>query len=105
MTFNSIVVLLYGVLVLMGGAVGFIVKESYPSLIMGSILGVLLIISSLAMWKESIYGYFLALGSSVVLASFFAYRFYLTSSWMPAGGMAIVSSLVVLMLLTTKKTY
>jgi uncharacterized membrane protein (UPF0136 family) len=102
MKFNGIVVLIYGILVLLGGLIGYLTKGSLASLFTGSLCGALLIASALGIFRSSVLAFFTALGISGALAVFFALRYYVTGSMVPAGSMALLSSIVFLLLLTTK---
>lgn len=102
MKFNGTVVLLYGILVLLGGLIGYLTKGSLASLFAGSICGALLIASALGIFRTSVLAFFIALGISAALGIFFAIRYYITVSIFPAGGMALLSLIVFLLLLTAK---
>jgi uncharacterized membrane protein (UPF0136 family) len=102
MKFNGIIVLIYGILVLLGGTIGYLTKGSLASLFSGAACGALLIASALGIFRTSVIAFFTALGTSGALGIFFAVRYYVTGSMMPAGGMAILSSTVFLLLLTAK---
>lgn len=97
------IVLFYGVLVLVGGIIGHLKAGSRASLIMGSIFAVLLITSAVLMFKKQVQGSAIAMILSVVLAAFFSYRFLLSYHFMPAGMMAVISLIVAVMLILTRK--
>ncbi|HEY4832202.1 MAG TPA: TMEM14 family protein [Waddliaceae bacterium] len=102
MKFNGAVVLIYGILVLLGGLIGYLAKGSLASLFSGSLCGALLIASALGIFRTSVLAFFTALGISSILGIFFAIRYYVTGSIVPAGGMALLSLIVFLLLLTAK---
>lgn len=84
-------ILLYALLVLVGGIVGYVKAQSKPSLISGIISGIAL----LAAWAISLQnldvGLAIATGLAIVLLIVFALRFRKTNKFMPAGLMAILS--------------
>lgn len=92
------ITLIYGLLILVGGWMGHVKAASTASLVMGVIFGVLLLLTSLACFKNKLYGLYSSLTLAVILDAFFTYRFTLTQKWMPAGVMALVSITVLLSL-------
>jgi uncharacterized membrane protein (UPF0136 family) len=94
------VVLVYGVLVIAGGAMGYAKAKSKPSLIAGSLFGVIAIIGSLLMLQQNPLGIYLSLGTAFLLLIFFSRRFSTTKKFMPAGLMMALSLITVLTLLT-----
>lgn len=97
---NGIIVILYSILVLAGGIIGFVKANSVPSLIMGTAFGVALFGNAIAMLKHSRIGTYLAAVLTLILTIFFAFRFAKSLLFMPAGLMC-VAGLVVLAALTT----
>jgi uncharacterized membrane protein (UPF0136 family) len=83
--------LLYGVLILVGGIVGYTTTGSLASAIAGSVFGLGLIASATALLRSKPIGLYLALGLTGVLTIFFSYRFLQTGAWIPGGIMALVS--------------
>lgn len=102
MKFIAALIAIYGILVVLGGLVGYLKAESLPSLIMGSTSGALLFASGLGLYRSSILAFFTALSVSFILAGFFCFRYYVTHQMMPAGTMAIISGVMVILLLTAK---
>jgi len=94
-----LIVLVYGLLVLAGGIMGYVKAKSLPSIIMGIIFGVFIIWSSTIMYKGDPLGTYLSLAASLILAAFFAMRFRVTKKFMPAGLMIILSVISVITLL------
>lgn len=102
MRFTGFVVTVYGLLVVMGGLIGYLTANSLPSLLAGSISGALLFASGLGFYRSSVVAFFTAMAVALILTLFFAFRFYLTRQMMPVGMMAILSFTVLLLILTTK---
>jgi len=89
------IVLAYAILVFIGGLIGHWKAGSTASLIMGSVSGLILLISSYLLWKGHPWGRPLALLLSGLLLAFFSYRFYLTGQVAPVGIMALLILIVV----------
>lgn len=102
MRFMPWVVLVYSLIILGGGIAGYSISQSWPSIIMGSISAILLICSAIAMFNNSVLGYFAAIGISFILAVFFTNRFIHSFKFLPGGLMAIISFLVFVVLVATK---
>lgn len=102
MKFTGIIVTLYGLIVVLGGLIGYLTADSLPSLIAGSVCGAMLFASGLGLYRNSVIAFFTAFGVTISLTIFFSIRYYLSLKMMPAGMMAIVSFIILLLLLTTK---
>jgi len=101
--------MLFGLLTIAGGVIGFVTADSTASLIAGVLCGIALLVSGLAMQRGSRPGLFAALVISVALLVNFG-RGYIagdtTPAFMPAGLMsilAIISLLLLLLLLVQPK--
>lgn len=81
---------LFGVLTIAGGVLGFVKAKSKPSLVAGSIAGVLLLIAAWLMQTQGRSGVLLGLGISVLLAARFGRAYAKTKKSMPAGLMALL---------------
>lgn len=103
MKFRGYIVFLYGILLVVGGLMGYLKANSLPSLIAGGGSGLLTIASAWAMLKHKPVGNLGAVILAFALTAFFSYRFYLTMSFMPAGMMALLSIVMVIMLTSAKK--
>ena len=86
---SSFISNLYGLLLILGGVMGFLKAHSTMSLITGAISG-LIVLLSCKMKSKSSYLYVSAI--SLVLAGFFSYRFAHSHALMPAGLMLILST-------------
>lgn len=88
----------YGVLVLLGGVMGYVSKKSMPSLIAGAAFGLALIGSGFLTFQQRFFGMVAALVLTLLLTVFFGIRLKKTGKFMPAG-MVLLLSLVTLVLL------
>lgn len=94
MNLQVIIIYSYAFLVALGGIIGFVKAGSVPSLVMGLLFGGLLAISGYLFSNGKQGGRNCALILSLVLAFFFAYRFFLSMAFMPAGLMVLLSIIV-----------
>lgn len=94
MSVANIALILYGVLAIVGGVIGYKTAGSKVSLISGSISGVILLIAGIASILEQ--GWGLTLGSivSAILIVVFISRLWKTRKFMPAGLMIIAGAIV-----------
>lgn len=103
MRYKGITVLVYALLVLLGGIIGYVKAQSAASLMTGVLSSMFLCASAFGMLKGRAVGFFFASLLTILLGSFFAYRLILTHSFMPAGFMCILSIVVIIILFTGKK--
>jgi len=92
----------YGILIWLEGMVGFAWTQYYSLLVLGSLAGSVLVVSGFTMVKGSTIGYRAALATTALLTVAFAYRLYATYSLMPAGMMAILSLILLILLIFNK---
>jgi len=85
--------IVFGVLTIVGGIIGYVSKGSVPSIIAGSISGILLLAAGFLLPQHHTGGLVLALLVSVLLAAQFVPKFFATGKMMPAGMMSILSVL------------
>ena len=83
--------IVFGLLTIVGGIMGFVSKGSVPSIVAGGISGVLLLVGAFLLPNNVFAGLAIAGVVSVLLAGRFLPAFLKTSSFMPAGMMAILS--------------
>lgn len=83
--------IIFGVLTIAGGIIGFVKAGSTPSLIAGSVAGILLLVAAFLLPAHQLAGLILALVVSVLLAGQFVPKFIRTGKVMPAGVMSILS--------------
>ncbi|HXK61752.1 MAG TPA: TMEM14 family protein [Acidobacteriota bacterium] len=98
MKIAAISTLIYGFLVLAGGVFGYLQAKSVPSLIAGTICGVLILVAGGYMWAGSIPAAYVAGALALLLALFFAYRLTSTGKFMPGGMMLALSFVAVVIL-------
>ncbi len=96
MKFSAWIVLVYALLILLGGLMGFRQAHSLASLVVGSVSAIILLVCASGMFRKSLLAYTLAMAFILVLTLFFAYRFALTEKFMPAGMMTMISALALL---------
>ncbi len=83
--------MVFGILTIIGGIIGFVKAKSTASIIAGSISGFILILSSLVLPERPILGGVIALCVSVLLAGKFVPDFVHKRAFMPGGLMALLS--------------
>jgi uncharacterized membrane protein (UPF0136 family) len=101
MTFSTVAVLVYGILALVGGIIGYQNAGSKMSLISGTITGLLLILSSIILFQGQAWGFTLGLAITGLLVIVFAIRLVKTRKFMPAGLMSIFGLVTLAVMLTT----
>ena len=102
MRFNGIVVMAYGIVVMLGGLIGYLTARSLPSLFAGTICGAALVAVAMCLFRDSTIAYFVSLGVTALLTGFFIFRYISTYKLMPAGIMSVLSLIVFILLLTTR---
>jgi uncharacterized membrane protein (UPF0136 family) len=85
MKLNGLVVLLYGLIILVGGIMGHVKAGSNASLISGLLFGSILIASAWLILLNKKSGLIFALFSTVILDGFFTFRFLFTKKFLPPG--------------------
>ena len=83
--------IVFGVLTIAGGVVGYVKADSVASIIAGSITGVLLLVAASLLPEHRAIGLATAFIISLLLAAQFAPKFLRTGRVMPAGMMSILS--------------
>ena len=90
MTAPGIVILLFGLLVLGGGIIGYTNTASFASLVGGSASGLGLLASGLGVLRRKELGFVFAPLIILLLIAFFAYRLALSGDFIPSGLMGIL---------------
>jgi uncharacterized membrane protein (UPF0136 family) len=83
--------IIFGALTIVGGVIGYVRAGSTPSIIAGSITGILLLIAGFILPEHRVAGLLTALVVSLLLAGQFVPKFIRTGKAMPAGMMSILS--------------
>ena len=91
--------IIFGLLTIAGGVMGYVSKGSMPSIIAGSISGILLLVAAFILPTHAALGLALAAIVSVLLAGRFVPAFIKTGSLMPAGMMSILSVIGIILAL------
>ena len=91
MEVTKIYFILFGVLTIVGGIVGYVKAGSVASIIAGSITGVLLLVAAFLLPEHRKVGLATALVISLLLAAQFVPKFLKTGRAMPAGMMSVLS--------------
>ena len=93
--------IVFGVLTILGGIVGYVKAGSVASIIAGSITGVLLLVTAFVLPEHRMVGLATALIVSLLLAAQFIPRFLQTGRVMPAGIMSVLSAIGVIVVIVT----
>jgi uncharacterized membrane protein (UPF0136 family) len=91
MEVTKVYFILFGVLTIVGGIVGYVKAGSVASIVAGSITGVLLLVAAFLLPEHRGVGLATALVVSLLLAAQFVPKFLQTGRMMPAGMMSILS--------------
>jgi uncharacterized membrane protein (UPF0136 family) len=83
--------IVFGILTVVGGLVGYVKAGSVASIIAGSITGVLLLVAAFLLPEHRAIGLATAFIVSLLLAAQFVPKFIRTGRVMPAGMMSILS--------------
>jgi len=97
MLIAKLAVVLYGILAIAGGIIGYKTAQSKVSLTSGSISGILLLIGGIASFLGQTWGLILGTIITAILIIVFLARLWKTKKFMPAGLM-IIGGVVVLLL-------
>ncbi len=99
MTPASIAAIAYGLLALVGGAIGYAQARSKASLISGTLSGLLLIAGGLWQQQNRSAGLALSLAVTIALLIVFGNRWAKTRKFMPAGLMIVAGAIALVVLL------
>ena len=89
--------IIFGLLTIVGGVIGYVKAGSTASIIAGSIAGILLLIAALLLPGKLALGLALAVVISIALAGRFIPAFIKTGRLMPAGLMSVLSVIGIVM--------
>ena len=93
MNTTSLLVIVYALLVIVGGVLGFVKAGSRPSLIGGLVGGLALLAAGWGISRGQVWGLQAALVLTLALLVFFIVRYIRTRAFMPGGLMAVLSLL------------
>jgi uncharacterized membrane protein (UPF0136 family) len=88
---TAIYFLVFGALTILGGIIGYVKAGSLPSIIAGTITGILLLVAGWILPNNRTAGLALAFIVSLLLAVQFVPKLIRTAKMMPAGLMSILS--------------
>ncbi|MEA5534986.1 TMEM14 family protein [Crocosphaera sp. XPORK-15E] len=91
MNLTVLAAFLYGIILLVGGIIGYAKAKSKPSLISGVVTGLLLISSAIIQLQKIAWGLTLGQITTILLIVVFVIRLLKTRKFMPAGLMLILS--------------
>jgi uncharacterized membrane protein (UPF0136 family) len=102
---TKIYFIVFGILTIAGGVIGYVKAGSMPSIIAGSISGILLLVAAFLLPDHRVAGLATGLIISLLLAGQFIPKFIRTGKAMPAGMMSILSAIGIIMAIValTKK--
>jgi uncharacterized membrane protein (UPF0136 family) len=89
--------IVFGLLTIVGGVIGYVKAGSTASIIAGSISGIALIVAAFLLPGNAVSGLIIAGVGSILLAGRFIPAFVKTGKIMPAGLMAVLSAIGVVM--------
>ena len=101
MKVTATIVFIFGLLIALGGLIGFVKGNSQASLVSGSVFGSALVISAYFISKGKIAAQYCALAVTFLLDGIFTYRFAKTLHFFPAGFLSL-ASLAVLIVVALK---
>jgi len=86
---SIVAAIVYGILAIVGGVVGYLKVRSKPSLLSGIISGGLLVTGGIAEAQGASWGIILATVVTIGIIVVFAFRWWKTRKFMPAGLMLL----------------
>ena len=89
--------IIFGLLTIVGGVIGYASKGSMASIVAGSISGILLLVGAFLLPDKAVAGLAIAGVVSVLLAGRFIPAFMKTGDFMPSGMMAVLSAIGIVM--------
>ncbi len=92
---TKIYFLVFGLLTIAGGVLGYVKAGSTASIIAGSISGILLIVAALLLPTHAVVGLALGIVVSLLLAGKFLPGFFKSGKMMPDGMMAVLSAIAI----------
>ena len=99
MKLAAVATLIYALLVLAGGLMGYLQANSLASLISGLLFGTGFLVIGWLVWRDSMTAGYVSGFMILLLALYFGYRFISTDQFLPGGIMLITSFLTLFFLL------
>lgn len=99
----GIVILLFGLLVLGGGIIGYITAGSTASVIAGGAFGLMLLASGVGVLRGKAMGFLMAPALVVLLMAYFGYRFAQSGEFMPSGLMGVLGLVALTLYFTLRR--
>jgi len=99
----GIVILLYGLLVLGGGTIGYTTSGSMASVITGGAFGLGLLASGLGVLRGKDMGFLMAPILTVLLTMFFGYRFAQSGEFLLSGLMGALGLVTLILYFTLRR--
>ena len=94
----GIITLIYSVFVFSGGFIGFLTKASAPSLLMGGVLGLTLLYTSIMILLYKKWAIFFGCTLTFLFDVFFTFRYLKSPTIFPSAFMIAISSLTTILL-------
>jgi uncharacterized membrane protein (UPF0136 family) len=101
MKVTATIVFIFGLLIALGGIMGYVKSGSQASLVSGVVFGIALVASAYFIFKGKIAAQYVALALTFLLDGIFTYRFAKTLHFFPAGFLSL-ASLAVLIVVALK---
>ena len=98
---TKIYFIVFGVLTIVGGIIGYVKAGSVASIIAGAVTGVLLLVGAFLLPEHRAAGLAIALIISLLLAAQFVPKFLRTGRVMPAGIMSVLSVIGIIAAIVT----
>lgn len=98
MKVTAMIVFVYGLLITLGGIMGYVKGGSNASLISGGTFGCALLVCAYLISKKQLIAQYIALGLTLLLDGIFTYRFAKTLHFFPAGFLSLVSLAVLIVI-------
>ena len=89
--------IIFGLLTIIGGVMGYVRAGSMASIIAGSVSGILLLVAAFLMGNNPVAGLALAAVVSILLAGRFVPAFLKNGDFMPGGMMSVLSVIGIIM--------
>ncbi len=98
MKVTATIVFVYGLLIILGGIIGYVKGGSHFSVISGSLFGIALLVCAYLISKKHLVAQYVALGLTFLLDGIFTYRFAKTLSFFPAGFLSLISLAILIVI-------